>query len=309
MSDTKFTEQAYNKYLTNRAERPSGASDAVTEKVLGEISYSQFQTNTVEQQEVAIAESEENKSDDLAAEIVDSGVSEEEDGLRERSMEYAFAPESYDEEMANAKADAKQLKDELLRNPQFHSLSLPQIGIKKRMIAIRHKSDIRIYINPIIVWQGGLGLIAQTEECMDEHKYLIFRPTEIVVAFTTLRGIAQETNLTGLAAAEFVKQSDRLNGILLWDFGKECDNWDTMSERTKENFVNGYLQDLHDAFKTTQKIVNADEELNEMQAKYAQIKDEMKKELEEELKKKKDLARAKERKKKAQQRGTSIWNA
>lgn len=90
--------------------------------------------------------------------------------------------------------------------------------------------------------------------------------------------------MIGLAAAEYVKQCERLDGILLWDFGKRCDRWDSLSPRNKEKVTNEYLEDLRAALHYTQKVVDNDAELKEMTQKYEKIKEEMRQELQSEIK-------------------------
>lgn len=74
---------------------------------------------------------EEEVVDEAIESVAEEGISEEEQALRERSTEYAFSREGGEEVLAEVKADAKALKADMLKNPEIHSLSLPQIGKKK----------------------------------------------------------------------------------------------------------------------------------------------------------------------------------
>lgn len=289
MNDVTRAEQEYKHYLANREGRPSGARDDVKE-VKGEV------------KEEVVEETKEAAAD------VDDEISAEEEALRTRSEEYALSKETLEEDLKEVQADAKELKADLAKHAELHSLSMPQIGKKKRMFAMRHGNDIRVYINPVVVSQRGLYLLEQKEECMPEQTYIIFRPSEVTVAYTTLKGEAKETDLMGLAAAEFVKQCERLDGILIWDFGKRCDKWSVMSEQRKQKVVNEYLEELRAALARTQEIVENNPELKEMTEKYEKIKEEMKEELKAEIKKHDAEMRAIAKKQKEKQRAKSLWN-
>lgn len=296
MSAMQRAEAEYKHYLANREGRPSGAMDDIA-------------VEKQDEQAVADVKPEEEVVDEAIESVAEEGISEEEQALRERSTEYAFSREGGEEVLAEVKADAKALKADMLKNPEIHSLSLPQIGKKKRMFAMRHGNDIRIYVNPVIQAQRGLFLVAQKEECMPEQIYIIFRPAEITIAYTTIKGECKETDLIGLAAAEYVKQCERLDGILLWDFGKRCDRWDSLSPRNKEKVTNEYLEDLRAALHYTQKVVDNDAELKEMTQKYEKIKEEMRQELQSEIKKHDADMRQAAKKEREKKRATSIWNA
>ena len=312
INEVAHAERELTHYLANRDGRPSGAMDDVKkQKTIAEI---EREAEEAKQKAEAVDKESEKNTDttddkvNVPEETEEEPISEEEQELRKRSEEYDLSPGMIKQSLKQAAEDAKKLKDDLIANKQFHSLGLPQIGIKKRMFAIRHANDIRIYINPVIVSQHGLFVIPQREECAPEDTYIIFRPTQVVVAYTNLKGEALETELVGLAAAEYVKQCERLDGVLLWDFGKLCNEWESKSEQNQTKIVNQYLEELSEAFSKTQEVVQNDPELKEMTEKYEKIKNDMKKDLEEELKRRDKERRKIEQKAKTARQNMGFWN-
>lgn len=171
--------------------------------------------------------------------------------------------------LEEVKADALELKKEIIGS-KFNTLSLKQIGKNKRMFALRHGNDVRIYINATIAGRAGGAVVQQVEECDPDTKYIILRPQQIRLVFINEVGEAKETVLEGIAAAEAVKQVEREEGILISELGRECPRWDKMTEPSRLRFVKAYLEDLS-------KIPT--EPTSEEQKKYVEKKEAIKKEL------------------------------
>lgn len=236
-------------------------------------------------------------------ETTDENISEEELDIRTRSDEYNLGEEARESTVEQIAKDKLMLCTELRKNKQFHSLSMPQIGVKGRMFVIRHKNDMRAYINPIVIDQRGLFVAYQIDEAMPEKKYVIFRPTAIDIAYCNDKGVAKETTLEGLAAAEFVKQLERLEGIMIWDMGEECDCWETKSEENKQMFLGRYLERLSREFEETEVQLETDDELKTAKAAYEQAKESMREELVEAMKENKKEKERRLRQIKAKQDG------
>ena len=239
----------------------------------------------------------------VQVETTDENISEEELDIRTRSDEYNLGEEARESTVEQIAKDKLMLCRELRKNKQFHSLSMPQIGVKGRMFVIRHKNDMRAYINPIVIDQRGLFVAYQIDEAMPEKKYVIFRPTAIDIAYCNDKGVAKETTLEGLSAAEFVKQLERLEGIMIWDMGEECDCWETKSEENKQRFIGRYLERLSREFEETEAQLETDDELKTAKEAYEQAKESMREELVEAMKENKKEKERRLRRIKAKQDG------
>lgn len=183
------------------------------------------------------------------------------------------------------KEDSLMLKKELLKT-DFNTLALRQLGVEKRMFAIRVGKDVRVFANALIMGRAGGAVVMQREEMKPKDAYIALRPQQIRLGYINEKGEGKETLLEGIAAAEAMKQVEREEGLYLWDIGKKCNGWDKMSDVTRANFVREYLEELAEL---------ADSPKTEAQEKYVEKKDEIKQELEK-------AKRDSERKERARQR-------
>lgn len=159
------------------------------------------------------------------------------------AYDFRLRGEERKELLKEVKNDALELKKDLVKT-KFNTLSLKQIGKNKRMFALRHGNDVRIYINAAIAGRAGGAVVEQIEECDPKKKYIILRPQQVRLVFINEVGEAKETVLEGIAAAEAVKQVEREEGILISELGKECPRWEKMTEPSRLRFVKEYLREL-----------------------------------------------------------------
>lgn len=159
------------------------------------------------------------------------------------AYDFRLSGEERKELLKEVKNDALDLKKDLVKT-KFNTLSLKQIGKNKRMFALRHGNDVRIYINAAIAGRAGGAVVEQIEECDPKKKYIILRPQQVRLVFINEVGEAKETILEGIAAAEAVKQVEREEGILISELGKECPRWEKMTEPSRLRFVKEYLREL-----------------------------------------------------------------
>lgn len=201
-------------------------------------------TAEVEKTETAVVETETAVVETEPSQTTQEEKTEEEE-LRTPCEPYDFRVEGEERQkvLKEIKEDALRLKNDLAAT-QFNTLSLRQTGKAKRMFALRHGNDIRIYINATISGRAGGAVVEQLEECAPEMKYIVLRPQQIRLVFISEVGEPKETILEGIAAAEAVKQVEREEGILIWDIGKECPRWDKMTEPSRLSFVKAYLEEL-----------------------------------------------------------------
>lgn len=217
---------------------------------------------------------EKDKQEEVKEETVNETSNtekEEEEEIEMFCKPYDFRLQGDEREalLKEVKADAMKLKKELIKS-NFNTLSLIQLGEAKRMFALRHSNDVRIYCNATIMGRAGGAIVEQIEETEPDKKYIALRPQQLRLVFINEVGEPKETILEGIAAAEAEKQVAREEGLMLWDIGKHSPRWDKMTEASKQRFVKEYLEELAKL---------ADEPKTDAQKEYIDKKEEIKKEL------------------------------
>jgi peptide deformylase len=223
--------------------------------------------------------------------------------LRDPSEKYEIpSPDSTKEEdkelfraaLKEINADARKLRKDL-EESKFNSLSLPQIGIKKRMIALKYGGtrDIRVYTNPIVHLANNdvpSFVAEQIDESLPDETYLHLRHTTVEIDYLDHDGKAKTETLTGLAAAEAEKQCDRLMGIYLWDFGHRWEEehhgkWQDLPEDERRKVIALYLMELQERSQEIDETVKKDPELKQMLNKMAKARKDLKASVEKAIKK------------------------
>ncbi len=101
-------------------------------------------------------------------------------------------------------------------------LAAPQIGLKKRVIAIGEQDKIAIYINPEIIKKSDT-LQENEEGCLSVPGVygIVERPKRIHLSALDRHGRKVELDASGFRAAVFQHEIDHLDGILFIDKVKE----------------------------------------------------------------------------------------
>lgn len=101
-------------------------------------------------------------------------------------------------------------------------LAAPQIGIKKRVIAVQEKELISVYINPEII-KASKVTQDNEEGCLSvpEVYGMVERPKRIKVRAIDRLGRKTEFDISGFPAAVIQHEIDHLDGILFIDKVKE----------------------------------------------------------------------------------------
>lgn len=101
-------------------------------------------------------------------------------------------------------------------------LAAPQIGLKKRIIAVLEKDKINVYANPEIL-KASQVLQESEEGCLSVPKTwgLVDRPKRLRIRAINRHGRSVEFDVSGFTATVFDHEIDHLNGVLFIDKAKK----------------------------------------------------------------------------------------
>ena len=161
-------------------------------------------------------------------------------------------------EKAEALDIIHKLKEVLSANTQLLSLTAPQIGIMKRVFAIRFNDVIKVFIDPIVTKKSGQVIAPETFPGRDNKEILIARPKEITAVYYTEDFKYEENKFLDAAARVFDQANQVLDGILPDSFGLVSDiNQDgPLADLTEDE-----IKEVIDFYKKYIKIKHAAAEL------------------------------------------------
>lgn len=107
----------------------------------------------------------------------------------------------------------EKLEEAFKENDTLVSLSAPQLGIMKRVVAIKFDDGIKYFINPIIKHKKEPSMIIETCASMPNKEILLARPNEVNIVYYNKELKYKDNKLLGLAAALFDQQCQILDGI------------------------------------------------------------------------------------------------
>lgn len=145
------------------------------------------------------------------------------------------------------------------------SLSAPAIGYDKRIFCIKFDTEIKTFINPIIIQSKGIQL--SREICTSIPGRIFIRPrnNDITVIYQKPSGPSESRQLVGLSAIVFQHELDHLEGLLLSDIGLEIDDdFENASEEEREEVINYYLDSLDLKRKELEDEIQSNEELKQL---------------------------------------------
>lgn len=154
------------------------------------------------------------------------------------------------------------LKD-TIRGKNLKSLSAPVIGYPYRIFCLNFSdSEIKTFINPVIVSAEGLQLARERCSSIPDKEYIRPRNPKIKVIYQNPTGKILSSEFVGLSAVVFQHEMDHLDGLLLSDVGLEIDEqWDTASDEEKQEVINAYIDALDLKQKELEKEIQEDPDL------------------------------------------------
>lgn len=145
------------------------------------------------------------------------------------------------------------------------ALSAPAIGYNKRIFCIKFDSEIKTFINPLIMKAEGIQLSREKCTSIPNKEFIVPRNTNISVVYQRPMGKMESRQLVGLAAFIFQHEVHHLDGLLLSDFALEIDDdWDKASEDERTEVIKYYLDSLDLKEKELDAEIQEDPELKQL---------------------------------------------
>lgn len=145
------------------------------------------------------------------------------------------------------------------------SLSAPAIGYDKRIFCIKFDTEIKTFINPIIIQSKGIQLSREICTSIPGRTFIRPRNNDITVIYQKPSGPSESRQLVGLSAIVFQHELDHLEGLLLSDIGLEIDDdFENASEEEREEVINYYLDSLDLKRKELEDEIQSNEELKQL---------------------------------------------
>lgn len=154
----------------------------------------------------------------------------------------------------------KALKDTMRAN-NLTSLSAPAIGYNRRIFCIDFKdSEIKTFINPIIVQAKGMQLSVEKCSSIPGKEYMRPRNNDLMIIYQRPTGQVENRQILGMAAIVFQHEIDHLDGLLISDVGIQIDqDFHDATDEEREEIISAYL----DALDIKRTDVNTEIENNE----------------------------------------------
>ena len=158
----------------------------------------------------------------------------------------------------------KSLKDTMREN-KLVSLSAPAIGFDKRIFCLDFQdSEIKTFINPVIVEAKGLTLAQETCTSVPNKMFIRPRNTSVKIFYQRPTGQTEAREFLGMAAVKIQHEIDHLDGLLISDVGLEIDDdFENATEEERAEIINAYLDSLDIKQKEIQQEIEEDPQLKE----------------------------------------------
>lgn len=168
-------------------------------------------------------------------------------------------------EMKEARAIIAELKS-IIRKKELTSLSAPAIGYGKRIFCVNFSdSEIKTFINPIIVKAEGLVLSDEKCTSIPGKRFILPRNNKVSIMYTSPLGKVESREVSGVAASVIQHEIHHLDGILCSDIGLEVDEmFDNATQEEREQVIGMYLDSLDIKQKELDKQIEEDADLKQI---------------------------------------------
>lgn len=168
-------------------------------------------------------------------------------------------------EMKEARAIIAELKS-IIRKKELTSLSAPAIGYRKRIFCVNFSdSEIKTFINPIIVKAEGLVLSDERCTSIPGKRFILPRNNKVSIMYTSPLGKVESREVSGVAASVIQHEIHHLDGILCSDIGLEVDEmFDNATQEEREQVIGMYLDSLDIKQKELDKQIEEDADLKQI---------------------------------------------
>lgn len=153
----------------------------------------------------------------------------------------------------------------VIRHQNIVALAAPQIGYKKRIVALNFGNDIKTFVNPLIVKCEDFTLTRETSCSIPDKVFLVPRYNKIEVNFQTATGKIQSYTLLGFAAYQMQQCIDYLEGVFISDIGMQIDkDFDSATDDEKQEIIKLFLDSIDSKLEEVNGEISNDEELHQL---------------------------------------------
>ena len=163
----------------------------------------------------------------------------------------------------------RQIVSELkktIKSKGLTALSAPAIGYSKRIFCVDFKdSEIKTFINPILIKVSGLGLSRENCSSIPNRSFIRPRNTDITIMYQRPLGQVETRQVVGKAAYVLQHELDHLDGLLLTDISLEVnDDFDCATDEEREEIIKMYLDSLDISKKNIDENIQDDDEAKQL---------------------------------------------
>ena len=162
-----------------------------------------------------------------------------------------------------------------MRKNNLTSLSAPAIGYDKRIFCIDFSdSEIKTFINPMILQQDGIELTREVCSSIPNKEYIRPRNKVIDIIYQRPNGTIKQNQFSGMASTVIQHELDHLDAITLDMIGLEVEkDFDKASKKDQFAIIDMYLKSLQNQNEELNKDIEEDSVLKVVQddAKMAEL--------------------------------------
>lgn len=174
----------------------------------------------------------------------------------------------YNSECFNERAEECRIEEELVEDlketlkahPERTYLCANEVGVPKRMFAVKFDEDVLVFSNPIYQHRGEFGLIREKEPSTDKE-YIIPRCKDVTICYQNEKSEPNATKFKEDASIVISQAMDCIDGIHAFDYGLEIiPEFDEATEEERMELIKVYLNSLKDLDYTLDKVLSEDDD-------------------------------------------------
>lgn len=156
------------------------------------------------------------------------------------------------------------LKDTII-DKELPALSAPQIGFPIRVFTINFNTRRKAFVNPLITHCSNFTFSREKSPTLPGREFIVPRYGKIEAGYLDPLGKINNITLLGYAAFLFQQMVDSLEGVQICDIGLEIDeDWDQATDDERAELLKAYADSLDVKIKELNEEIKKDKELKEI---------------------------------------------
>lgn len=156
------------------------------------------------------------------------------------------------------------LKDTII-DKELPALSAPQIGFPIRVFTINFNTRRKAFVNPLITHCENFTFSREKTPTQPGKEFIVPRYSKIEAGYLDPIGKVNNITLLGYAAFLFQQMVDSLEGVQISDIGMEIDeDWDKATDDERAEVLKAYADSLDVRIKELNDEIKKDKELSEI---------------------------------------------